>query len=229
MKNIPEHIAIIMDGNGRWAKSHGLPRSAGHSKGVKTLRKIIKYSQEIGLKYLSVYAFSTENWKRNEKEITFLMGLLKESIKTEIENSAQNNPIKIMFIGRITELDLELQKNIAEAESISKDKLGLQVNIMLNYGGRAEIVDAVNSIIEDRDLKKVDEKVFAQYLYTDDIPDPELLIRTSGEIRISNYMLWQIAYSEIWITPKMWPEFQEDDLMEAIKDYQKRQRRFGAL
>ncbi|MFA5928084.1 MAG: isoprenyl transferase [Candidatus Margulisiibacteriota bacterium] len=228
-KKIPQHIAIIMDGNGRWAQKRGLPRNYGHKKGVDTLRRIIKACQDLNVKYLSVYAFSTENWRRQKKEVDFLMELLQESIKKELAALSADNPVKVKFFGRITELTSSLQKMISKAEESTQAHSGLQLNIMLNYGSRAEIVDACKKILEDKiPSAQLNEEVFSRYLYTAELPAPDLLIRTSGEFRLSNFLLWQIAYSELWITPKLWPDLQKNDLIEAIADFQHRQRRFGA-
>lgn len=229
---IPKHIAIIMDGNGRWAKEHGKPRTFGHKHGVDALRRTISACQELSVKYLTVYAFSTENWNRNQREVSFLMKLLRDSINTEIKKFTSANQVKLKFLGRIEQFTPALRKAIADAEEITSKGDGLQLNIMLNYGGRAELVDAVNKIIETRQSQnsssKITEETFEDYLYTSGIPDPDLLIRTSGELRISNFLLWQLAYTEFWITPKYWPDFGKDDLIEAIVEYQHRQRRYGA-
>ncbi|MFH1428154.1 MAG: isoprenyl transferase [Candidatus Margulisiibacteriota bacterium] len=223
---LPEHIAIIMDGNGRWAEKRKLPRTLGHKQGVQALKRTIKSCQDIGIKYLSVYAFSTENWKRDKREVDFLMGLLKESIIEELEKFSPDNQIKMRFIGRKDQLNPQLREYMRKAEEKSAGGHGLQLNIMLNYGGRAEIIDTVKSIINSGE-KEITEETISRHLYTSGIPDPDLLIRTSGELRISNFMLWQIAYSELYITSKLWPDFHESDLIEAITDYKKRNRRFG--
>lgn len=226
VKKIPEHIAIIMDGNGRWANKRFLPRSVGHSEGAKNLEKILTYANKIGIKYLTVYAFSTENWKRSEEEVSTLMGLFKNYIKNEEKNFMINN-IKFMVSGREENIPLDLLKAIRALEEKTFNNTGIVLNLAFNYGGRAEIIDAVNKIISSGE-KKITEENFKKYLYKD-IPDPELMIRTSGEYRISNFLLWQIAYSELYITEKLWPDFDEEELNKAILSYTKRDRRFGGV
>lgn len=226
VKKIPEHIAIIMDGNGRWANKRFLPRSVGHSEGAKNLEKILTYANKIGIKYLTVYAFSTENWKRSEEEVTTLMGLFKNYIKNEEKNFMINN-IKFMVSGREENIPLDLLKAIRALEEKTFNNTGIVLNLAFNYGGRAEIIDAVNKIISSGE-KEITEENFKKYLYKD-IPDPELMIRTSGEYRISNFLLWQIAYSELYITEKLWPDFDEEELNKAILSYTKRDRRFGGV
>lgn len=226
VKKIPEHIAIIMDGNGRWANKRFLPRSVGHSEGAKNLEKILTYANKIGIKYLTVYAFSTENWKRSEEEVSTLMGLFKNYIKNEEKNFMINN-IKFMVSGREENIPLNLLKAIRALEEKTFNNTGIVLNLAFNYGGRAEIIDAVNKIISSGE-KEITEENFKKYLYKD-IPDPELMIRTSGEYRISNFLLWQIAYSELYITEKLWPDFDEEELNKAILSYTKRDRRFGGV
>ncbi len=226
VKKIPEHIAIIMDGNGRWANKRFLPRSVGHSEGAKNLEKILTYANKIGIKYLTVYAFSTENWKRSEEEVTTLMGLFKNYIKNEEKNFMINN-IKFMVSGREENIPLDLLRAIRALEEKTFNNTGIVLNLAFNYGGRAEIIDAVNKIISSGE-KEITEESFKKYLYKD-IPDPELMIRTSGEYRISNFLLWQIAYSELYITEKLWPDFDEEELNKAILSYTKRDRRFGGV
>ena len=221
---VPDHIAIIMDGNGRWAKKRGLPRTFGHREGAASLRKVITHAAKLGVKYLTVYAFSTENWKRSKEEVSALMFLFKSYIKNEEKNIMENN-IRFMVSGRTDNVSPALLKAIRALEGKSKNNTGLTFNIAFNYGGRAEIVDAVNRIIKSG-VESVDEESFSKYLYHD-IPDPELLIRTSGELRISNFLLWQIAYSEIYITDTLWPDFDEKELEKAIEEFNKRDRRFG--
>jgi len=225
---IPAHIAIIMDGNGRWAKKRGKPRTFGHKNGATTLRRIVGSAQKIGIKYLSVYAFSTENWKRPNKEVNFLMKLLKNTIITELNDFVAEKAIKIRFLGDIAALPSGLQLQIKKAEEKTTNTKGMQLNIMLNYGSRKELVNAVNCLIK-KGVQEITENNFSNHLYTKDIPDPDLLIRTSGELRISNFLLWQLAYTELWFTDKYWPDFNEEDLLEAIKTYQKRNRRFGTI
>lgn len=223
---VPNHVAIIMDGNGRWAKKRGLPRTLGHREGAASLRKVITHAAKMGIKYLTVYAFSTENWKRSQDEVSALMFLFKTYIKNEEKNIMKNN-IRFMVSGRKDNVSLALIKAIENLEEKSKNNTGLTFNIAFNYGGRAEIVDAVNKIIESG-VESIDEESFSKYLYND-LPDPELLIRTSGELRISNFLLWQIAYSEIYITDTLWPDFDEAELEKAIENFNKRDRRFGGV
>jgi undecaprenyl diphosphate synthase len=225
-KNMPNHVAIIMDGNGRWAKKRGLPRTMGHRSGAKALKKILTHAGELGIKYLTVYAFSTENWKRPKKEVDLLMKLFGEYLKNE-KNTMMKNGVRLMVSGRKDGVSKELLKEIDVTENLTKNNNGITLNIAFNYGGRSEILDAVNKIIKDN-VSEVTEETFAKYLYSD-IPDPELLIRTSGELRISNFLLWQIAYSEIYISDLMWPDFDEESLEVALNTYMKRDRRFGGL
>ncbi|MDU1911739.1 isoprenyl transferase [Fusobacterium sp.] len=223
---IPSHIAIIMDGNGRWAEKRGLPRTLGHKEGADVLRKIITYAGRIGVKYLTVYAFSTENWKRSKEEVDTLMFLFKTYLKNEEKNIMKNN-VRFLVSGRKDGVRSSLLEAIEKLEDKSKDNTGLILNIAFNYGGRAEIIDAVNSILK-LGIENIDEEKFSKYMYND-IPDPELLIRTSGEFRISNFLLWQIAYSEIYITDALWPDFDEKELDKAIQSYNERDRRFGGV
>ena len=223
---IPNHIAIIMDGNGRWAEKRGLPRTFGHKEGADALRKIITYAGKIGVKYLTVYAFSTENWKRSKDEIDALMFLFKTYLKNEEKNIMKNN-VRFLVSGRKNGVSSSLLEAIKKLEDKSRDNTGLILNIAFNYGGRAEIIDAVNSILKSG-ADNINEEDFSKYLYND-IPDPELLIRTSGEFRISNFLLWQIAYSEIYITDALWPDFDEKELDKAIESYNGRDRRFGGV
>ncbi|WP_462354728.1 isoprenyl transferase [Fusobacterium ulcerans] len=223
---IPNHIAIIMDGNGRWAEKRGLPRTLGHKEGAKALRKIITYAGKIGVKYLTVYAFSTENWKRSKDEVDALMFLFKTYLKNE-EKSIMKNNVRFLVSGRKDDVSPSLLEAIKKLEDKSKNNTGLTLNIAFNYGGRAEIVDAVNSILKSG-IDNLAEEDFSKYLYNN-IPDPELLVRTSGELRISNFLLWQIAYSEIYITDALWPDFDEKELDKAIESYNGRDRRFGGV
>lgn len=226
LDNVPTHIAIIMDGNGRWAKKKGLPRTFGHKEGAVALRKIIAHAAKIGVKYLTVYAFSTENWKRSQEEVSALMFLFKSYIKNEEKNIMENN-IRFMVSGRRENVSKSLLEAIDNLQEKSKNNSGLTFNIAFNYGGRAEILDAVNRILKSG-RTEITEEEFSKYLYNN-IPDPELLIRTSGELRISNFLLWQIAYSEIYITDTLWPDFDEKELDKAIESYNKRERRFGGV
>ncbi len=231
--SIPKHIAIIMDGNGRWAKQRMLPRSMGHRAGVEALRDVIKTASNIGVKYLTLYAFSTENWKRPDSEISILMKLLIEYLRKEIAE-LHHNDVKIRTIGNIVQLPDEVITEIDKAVTKTQLNKGLCVNIALNYGGRSEILNAIKEIgikIENNEIHidEIDETLVESLLYTAGIPDPELLIRTSGEIRLSNFLLWQCAYSEFWFTSIYWPDFKGEHLLEAISDYQNRQRRFGGI
>lgn len=224
--NIPQHVAIILDGNGRWAKKRHLPRNMGHRQGSKVVEQIIEDAHDLGIKYLTVYAFSTENWKRSQEEVSALMFLFKSYIKNEEKNIMENN-IRFMVSGRRENVSESLLEAIDKLQEKSKNNSGLTFNIAFNYGGRAEIIDAVNKILKSGKTS-IDEVEFSKYLYND-IPDPELLIRTSGELRISNFLLWQIAYSEIYITDTLWPDFDEKELDKAIESYEKRDRRFGGV
>ncbi len=223
---IPSHIAIILDGNGIWAEKRGLPRTFGHKEGADALRKIITYAGKIGVRYLTVYAFSTENWKRSKDEVEALMFLFKTYLKNEEKNIMKNN-VRFLVSGRKEGVNPSLLEAIKKLEDKSKNNTGLTLNIAFNYGGRAEITDAVNFILESG-ITHIDEENFSKYLYND-IPDPELLVRTSGEFRISNFLLWQIAYSEIYITDALWPDFDEKELDKAIESYNERDRRFGGI
>jgi len=233
LATLPEHIAIIMDGNGRWARKRGLPRVAGHRAGIRAVREVIEGSAELGIKVLTLYAFSVENWKRPRSEVATLMQLLKEYLNKELDNIHKNN-IRFGTIGRTDELDPSVQRQLEKAIATTGHNTGMVFNVALNYGGRAEIVDAVNRLLRNggKDAAErggVSEGEFAKYLYTAGQPDPDLLIRTSGELRISNFLLWQIAYAEIWVTETLWPDFDRQNLYEAIIAFQKRERRYGGL
>jgi len=226
---LPRHIAIIMDGNGRWAAKRALPRTAGHAVGAETFRRVATYAKEIGIEYLTVYAFSTENWKRNEEEINAIMALLEKYLYESIEKMERDR-VKMKFLGDTTVLSQKLQNLIKETEEISKKFDGVQVNICLNYGSRDEILRAVRKFIEEKnDISFLNEKEFSKYLYTADIPDPDLVIRTSGEMRLSNFLLWQSAYSEYYVTDTLWPDFNEKELDLAIEAYNRRERRYGGI
>ncbi len=224
---IPQHIAIIMDGNGRWAKRRGLPRMAGHRRGIERLREIVPAAKDYGVKILTLFAFSTENWNRPKGEIEGLFKTLERHLKDEVEELQKNN-VRLHPIGRLEGLPSSLQRELSRVERITEDNKGIILNLALNYGGRSDIVDAVKKMIA-QGPKGIDEKTLSQYLSTSGQPDPDLLIRTSGEMRISNFLLWQLAYSELWITPILWPDFKKENLLEAILDYQKRERRFGRI
>jgi len=228
---LPQHLAIIMDGNGRWAKKRGLPRSAGHKEGAKSVRRVITSCLDFNIPILTIYAFSTENWKRPKQEIVYLLKLFERFLSKEKANLIKNN-IKINFIGRLNNLPDSLTEKMKELHesTISNNKLVL--NVAINYGGRAEIVDALKSIalkIEEKkiNIEEINENTIRDNLYTQNLPEPDLLIRTAGEMRISNFMIWQIAYTELWVTPVYWPDFDENNLIEAIRNFQKRVRKYG--
>jgi len=230
---LPKHIAIIMDGNGRWAAARALPRTAGHAAGAETFRRVATYCKDIGIEYLTVYAFSTENWKRSEDEIAAIMTLLEKYLYEALEKM-ERDKVKMKFLGDTTVLSPKLQNLIKETEELSKKFDGVQVNICLNYGSRDEILRAVQKYVEQGDVKQGDgsttaltEDIFSKYLYTADIPDPDLIIRPSGEMRLSNFLLWQSAYSEYYFTDTLWPDFDEKELDRAIVEYQSRDRRYG--
>jgi undecaprenyl diphosphate synthase len=230
---LPRHIAIIMDGNGRWAKKRNLPRISGHKAGVEALRDIIETSSNMDIEYLTLYAFSTENWKRPPKEVNGLMELLVIYLRKEIGELHSNN-VRINIIGDVLKLPKKAIIEIEKATKMTAENTGLTVNIALNYGGKSDIINAVKNITKavlDNDLKMedIDESIFSAYLYTRNIPDPDLLIRTSGEQRISNFLLWQIAYSEFWFTDVYWPDFTSEHLIQAIEDFKQRKRRFGGI
>ncbi|MFW5630169.1 MAG: isoprenyl transferase [Acetivibrio ethanolgignens] len=232
-KRIPTHIAIILDGNGRWAKKRSLPRTVGHAQGSRAVEKICQAAYDMGVKYLTVYAFSTENWSRPQEEVDALMKLLSSYLKDCLKTSKKNN-MKVRVLGDITALDTELQKKIKELESVSSENTGLNFQVALNYGSRDEILRAVKKILTDYEdgritKEELDEEGFSDYLDTAGIPDPDLLIRTSGELRLSNYLLWQLAYTEFYFTDVLWPDFDKKELEKAIDYYNKRERRFGGV
>ena len=229
---VPNHIAIILDGNGRWAKKRGMPRSFGHVKGCENLEDICEVAQELGVKYLTVYAFSTENWKRSKEEVDGLMKLFRNYLKKCIKISQKNN-MRVKVIGDITAFDSDIQESIEKLEDFSKDFTDLHFQIALNYGSRDEITRAVNRMLEDQKAGKletpVSEDTISGYLDTAGIPDPDLMIRTSGELRLSNYLLWQLAYSEFYFTDVPWPDFKKEELVKAIEKYNERDRRYGGV
>ncbi|NLT96428.1 MAG: isoprenyl transferase [Clostridia bacterium] len=232
-KPLPKHIAIIMDGNGRWATNRGLPRVAGHRAGVETLKQIIEFCVEINISYLTVYAFSTENWKRPKEEVNTLMNLVVEYIERELD-LLDRNGIKINPIGILDELPEKTLEYIKKAAEKTKDNNKLVLNVALNYGGRAEITQAVKKICQkiangEITPQDINEDLISRFLYTSNMPDPDLLIRPSGEMRLSNFLLWQIAYSELWVTNVLWPDFKPQHLINAIYDFQNRDRRFGGI
>ena len=229
--NIPEHIAIIMDGNGRWAAKHGKARVFGHESGVDSVRSVVEGAGEVGIKYLTLYAFSTENWDRPKDEVDALMGLLVHAIEMETEALNKNN-VRLSTIGDINSMPAKVKEKLEGSIRFLKDNTGLNLVLALSYSSKWEIVNAVKNLVQDTinnkiKLELINNELFENYLNTAEIPDPELLIRTSGEFRISNFLLWQIAYSELYFTEKLWPDFRKEDLFEAIFDYQNRERRFG--
>lgn len=225
----PRHIAIIMDGNGRWAKKRGLPRIMGHREGAESLRAILKASAEIGVKYLTVYAFSTENWGRPQGEVDFLMTLFAQTIDREMAEMMKNR-VRLKFFGRLEKFSDLLRKKMQEAAEKTKDNDRITLCIMVNYGGRAELIDAFRKMSEENlSGEQITEEAIDRHLYTAGIPDPDLLIRTADEFRVSNFLLWQLAYTEIYVTSTYWPDFRREQLIEAIENYQKRERRFGKL
>ena len=230
---IPKHIAIIMDGNGRWAQKRGLPRIIGHKTGVESVREVVRVASELGVEYLTLYTFSRENWKRPKDEVMGLMNLLKRLLRIEVEELNRNN-VRIKAIGRLQDLPDEVLEELERARRLTEKNDGLKLYLALSYGGRAEIVDALKKALKKWEEGKlspdvIDEESFRQFLYDPELPDPDLLIRTSGEMRVSNFMLWQIAYSEIYVTPTLWPDFRREELLKAIEDYSKRERRFGGI
>lgn len=224
---VPEHVAIIMDGNGRWAKQRKLPRIKGHMEGVETVRRIVDTAGHLEIKYLTLYAFSTENWKRPRKEANFVIHLIQNTLMKEIEELNRNNVI-VHFIGSLSGVSNSFRKKIKKAYEITKNNTGLNLILAVNYGGRNEIIEAVNKILQTNSIK-IDETEFSKYLYTDKFPDPELILRTSGEIRLSNFLTWQSAYSEFWFTKTLWPDFSSKEFLTSILDFQNRQRRFGGI
>lgn len=231
--NVPKHIAIILDGNGRWAKAKGMPRTYGHTIGAKNVETISRAAYNMGVKYLTMYAFSTENWQRPDDEVSALMKLLSEYIKTCMRTAKKDN-LRVRFIGDRSRLNSSLQEAIAKLEDYSSQFTGLTLTIAINYGSRDEMIRATRRIAEDVEKgmvvpSQITEDVFSTYLDTADIPDPDLMIRTSGELRLSNYLLWQLAYSEFYFTPVPWPDFNEAELKKAIEEYDKRNRRFGGV
>ncbi len=231
-ENIPHHVAVIMDGNGRWAAEKGLPRYEGHRQGVEAVRLTVRNSSYLGIKVLTLFAFSTENWKRPVSEVNYLMSLPGKYLQSELPELIRNN-VRVRLIGDSKKLPRRVQKAVNEGAEATKENTGMILNFALNYGSRSEIIMAVNRLVDDvkkgRNIGSVDEIIFSSYLYTADMPDPDLLIRTSGEKRISNFLLWQLAYSELWFTDVYWPDFSRLHLLEAIYEYQKRKRRYGSV
>lgn len=231
LDRLPQHIAVIMDGNGRWANRRHLPRIAGHRAGIRAVRQVVEACARLGVPYLTLYAFSIENWKRPHTEIQLLMALLREYLRKEIPELQRQN-IRLGVIGRIRRLPKPVQGDLRAAVEKTARNTGLRLTLALNYGGRAELVDAIRRIAAESRSNgsiTIDEQSISEHLYTRGFPDPDLLIRTSGELRLSNFLLWQVAYAEIWVTDTLWPDFAQKDLLQAIIDYQKRERRYGGL
>ncbi|MCK4800753.1 MAG: isoprenyl transferase [Anaerolineales bacterium] len=229
LQNIPNHVAIIMDGNGRWALEKGLPRLSGHRAGTENLREVIEACAEFGIKYLTIYAFSTENWKRPKEEIQGLMRIFKTMLDRELQNLHENG-VQLRHLGRLDQIDKELQKKVREAIELTKDNKTLILNVAFNYGGRDEILQAVKNIISaGHSVDDIDDEQFAKYLYTSESPDPDLIIRTSGEYRCSNFLIWQSAYAEWYFTPTYWPDFNKEELRQALIVYNQRERRYGEV
>lgn len=231
--NVPQHVAIIMDGNGRWAEARGLPRIEGHRQGIKRVREILAAAGGLGIKFLTLFAFSSENWKRPKNEIDTLMRFLDNFLSRNLKELQDNN-IRLSVIGRKDPIPKHLWDRLINAQAKTKDNTGLVVNLAFNYGSRQEIVDAVKKVLRETsrqgaDIEKLDEEGFGKYLYTAGIPDPDLLIRTSGSMRLSNFLLWQLSYTELYFPKVYWPDFRKKDLEEAIAEYKKRIRRFGGV
>jgi len=231
-EKLPRHVAIIMDGNGRWAKKKGLTRIIGHQNGIKSVKEVVKTTRELGIDWLTLYAFSEENWKRSKYEIKALMDLLKRYLKSELKEMLENG-IRLLCIGQIDKLPLDVQKVLWQTIEKTAHNKEMTLNLALSYGSRQEIIWAIKNMLKDVErgvlnIKQITGERFSSYLFTADAPDPDLLIRTSGEYRVSNFLLWQIAYTEIFITPALWPDFGKERYLEALLDYQKRERRFGS-
>ena len=232
LENLPRHVAIIMDGNGRWARARGLPRVMGHRAGIKSVREVVEAAREAGVEVLTLYAFSVENWKRPPQEVSTLMRLLNEYLRRELANLMRNE-IRLNVLGDVEGLPKPVQEHLGRVMSSTRQNGRMTLNLALNYGGRAEILQAVRRVAEQvkagkLKIAQLDEALFGRFLYTDGQPDPDLLIRTSGEQRVSNFLLWQISYAELYLTPKFWPDFGRADFLKALSDFQHRERRFGA-
>ncbi len=225
--NVPRHVAIIMDGNGRWAKRRNLPRIIGHRAGAEAVRECIRTALEVGIEYLTLFSFSTENWQRPKEEVQSLMELLKFLLRREVESLSREG-VSIRAIGRIHELPEDVRLILEQAMERTRANNKLKLYLALSYGGRAEILDAVNAIVS-KGMNNVDEQTFRRFLYAPELPDPDLLIRTSGEYRISNFLLWQLAYTELYFTDTLWPDFRKEEFLKAIEEYSRRERRFGRV
>jgi undecaprenyl diphosphate synthase len=229
--NVPRHVAVIMDGNGRWAKARGVPRLMGHRAGRESVREAVKGCVALGVEVLTLYTFSVENWQRPAREVNALMTILRQTLRAERKELRESN-VRLQVVGRLHELPVAVRREIAETQDYLADSTGMLLNLALSYGGRAEIVDGIRRLVRDAvagdvDPSRVDESLFSTYLYTAGLPDPDLLIRTSGEMRISNFLLWQMAYTELWITDTLWPDFRRRHLFQAVAEFQGRERRFG--
>ncbi len=232
-ERLPRHIAITMDGNGRWARQRGLPRVEGHRRGERAVRDVVEFCGELGVEHLTLYTFSTENWRRSQDEVGFLMRLIEGVARQQI-HELHRKGVRLRILGRLDELPPTLRDELLRDVAMTRENTGLNLNLAINYGGRAEIVDSVRRVAERVALgllrpEEIDEATLARELYCPEMPDPDLLVRTGGEMRISNFLLWQAAYSEIWVTPTLWPDFTRKDLAEAIRVYQSRERRFGGV
>jgi undecaprenyl diphosphate synthase len=229
LTKIPAHVAIIMDGNGRWAAQRGLPRNEGHRAGVENMRRVLEGAVEFGVKVLTVYAFSTENWGRPEEEVHGLLGILEETIRREVPELHKNG-VRLRHLGRLEGISAEMQQAVQAAIALTQHNDRITLNVAFNYGGRAEILDAIRKMIHDRVApEQVDEALFDRYLYTAGLPDPDLIVRTAGEMRLSNFLIWQAAYAEYYSTPTFWPDFDKQELYQALRAFSQRQRRFGKL
>jgi undecaprenyl diphosphate synthase len=229
----PKHIAVIMDGNGRWARQRGWPRTRGHLEGAKAAKECVEACLEIGVEYLTLYTFSTENWRRPKEEIETLMDLLQKFLR-DYTADLRKRSVKLEAIGRLNEMPIAVQRQLRESIAATAEGKSLTTILALNYSGRAEIVDAVKAIVEEvvagaTSINQINAEIFAKHLYTHKWPDPDLFIRTSGEMRISNFLLWQLSYTEIYVTPKLWPDFRRDDLLEAVEEFGRRERRYGGV
>lgn len=233
LKHLPRHVAIIMDGNGRWAKKRGLPRIQGHRQGVESVRTLVRAAGELGIEYLTLYAFSVENWSRPKAEVRLLMEFLKRFLRDELEELSSNN-VKLQAIGRLTDLPKEVQEELHRSILATSRNTGLTLILALSYSGRVELVEAVRSIVREvqsghLDWAQIDETVISHHLYTRYYPEPDLLIRTSGEMRLSNFLLWQLSYTELYVTPTLWPDFRKNQFIEALRDFSLRHRRYGKV
>jgi undecaprenyl diphosphate synthase len=229
LERVPGHVAIIMDGNGRWAQARGLPRAAGHRAGTENLRRVLRAAVRAGIKILTIYAFSTENWRRPEVEVKALLSILEGVIDRELDELAAEG-VQLRHVGRLARIPRSLQNKVKDAIERTRDNERLILNVAFDYGGRAELVEAIRRIIEDGvPADEVDESTVSQYLYTAGLPDPDLIIRTSGEMRVSNFLIWQGAYAEYYVTPVLWPDFDEPELFKALEEYDQRERRYGLV